>query len=181
MDNDVAFLWQPTRAFRLTEPSCDARFSDVACAGIEECLPTVAACSLNGEKIPDHGDFWQLVWKTLPATELNTIRLQADGFTRPLRFHKQYRLQENSLDIACQIENTSEAPVPFHYAAHPLLAIDAGDQIELPAEITSLRLYDSRQNRLGIAGDRVQWPLAKRSVAQSSDGDKIVAILQNCY
>ena len=48
-------------------------FSDSDASGWDECLPSVAACTMPTEAgtavIPDHGDLWRVPWKVLAATE----------------------------------------------------------------------------------------------------------------
>src|ERR1700742_1612005 len=45
------------------------RFDDGDASGWDECLPSVAACEVQTPagtvSIPDHGDFWQVVWQVV--------------------------------------------------------------------------------------------------------------------
>jgi galactose mutarotase-like enzyme len=154
----LEFLLQSHHPLAMLSPSRDASFGDGACAGIEECLPTVSKCEVNGEAIPDHGDFWQMAWRVLPPPHPNAICLTADGFSRPLRFTKTFALHDACLRIDYEIENIGPTPTSFLYATHPLLAVDAGDSILLPEEVTALTLHSSKDDRLGVSGDSIPWP-----------------------
>lgn len=157
LQSGLEFLLQSHHSPAPLSLSRAADFGDGACAGIEECLPTVSKCEVNGEVIPDHGDFWQMAWRVLPPPHPNAICLTADGFSRSLRFTKIFALHDACLRIDYQIENIGSAPASFLYATHPLLAVDAGDSILLPEEVTSLTLHSSKDDRLGLRGDNITW------------------------
>ncbi len=154
----LEFLTQARSHLEGVQAGLRASFENGPCAGIEECLPTVGACQAEGGPVPDHGDFWQLAWQLLDPPTGTRVRLQADGFSRPLRFQKELRLQGGSLEIRYRLENVGAEPTSFLYAAHPLLAVDAGDRIVLPPEVEALTLHYSRQQKLGRSGAQITWP-----------------------
>jgi galactose mutarotase-like enzyme len=159
----LELLLQARRDRALLQSGLHARFRDGACAGIEECLPSVGACTGEGESaeggpVPDHGDFWQLAW-TVDAFDEATLLLSATGFSRPLRLRKRISLHDNSLRMDYSIENLSDRPTSFLYACHPLLAVAPGDRLALPDEVTSLRLHSSCGDRLGTHGTILPWPM----------------------
>lgn len=156
----LEFLLQPERATRPVDQGREANFADSRLAGIDECLPTVSRCEVGGETIPDHGDFWQLNWQVHNATE-HEARLDAEGFSQPLRYEKTLSLEGSCLRIHSLITNVGTGIAHFLYASHPLLAVDAGDVIVLPAECGELTLHSSLAERLGRGGIRVAWPLVK--------------------
>jgi galactose mutarotase-like enzyme len=175
LQSGVEFLFQSQNPVTEVLPGRNASFGQGACAGIEECLPTVSKCVVNGEVIPDHGDYWQMAWNVLPTPEADTLHLCATGFSRPLRFTKKILLRGATLRLEYQIENTSGHPTSFHYATHPLLAIEAGDTVLLPEEVSALTLYDSGSERLGRAGQRVGWPVCTpESGATPIDASRIL-------
>ena len=153
------FLTQSTNQHIRLKPGYDAQFQHGACAGIEECLPTVGACdeSTAGGPVPDHGDFWQLMWSVTDQSP-DCIVLSATGFSRPLFFQKTIILREGGLSIQYRIQNIAEADTSFLYACHPLFAVEEGDRIALPSEIDALRLTYSRTGRIGKTGNLVSWP-----------------------
>jgi hypothetical protein len=159
--SNTEFLLQTNRAEgpSLVQPGREASFASGAVGGIEECLPTVARCSVDGELIPDHGDFWQFAWE---ASDISAqqVSLSARGFSRPLLFDKVVSLGDSSLSITSRITNTGESETSFLYAMHPLLAVDPGDRIALPSTCQKVRVYGSLGERLGSTTTEASWPIA---------------------
>ncbi|MDE3149896.1 MAG: aldose epimerase [Acidobacteriota bacterium] len=160
--SQTEFLLQPPLPYRRPESlGLWDRYENSACAGMDECLPTVTVCGPEapGGPVPDHGDFWRLDWAVTAAPTGDSVSLAAAGYSRPLFFEKSLRLHSSSLVIDYRIGNLHDAPLPFHYAAHPLFAIDRGDRIVLPPDLSTVRLEGSRHNRLGAPGSMIAWPL----------------------
>ncbi|MGO4516565.1 aldose epimerase [Terriglobus sp. 2YAB30_2] len=155
----IEFLTQSTNENLRLKPGYDAQFQHGACAGIEECLPTVGICddTTAGGPVPDHGDFWQLRWK-VTAQSADHVALAANGFSRPLSFQKAISLQVSGLSIHYRVQNVGQSDTSFLYACHPLFAIEPGDRIVLPPEAKTLQLTYSRAGRMGQPGDQVTWP-----------------------
>ncbi len=162
-------------------------------SGWDECLPSVAACSVETEggiaEIPDHGDLWRVDW--LPKiNEANSVTHRGECFSLPLRLERTLTLTEHAtrwtLNLDYSVTNLSSERVPWSWSAHPLFAIEEGDRIVLPESLKSLRLEGSGGGRLGKNGDSVAWPMARLadgsrvdlSVADAPDsgiGDKLFA------
>ncbi|QEE31405.1 DUF4432 family protein [Terriglobus albidus] len=155
----IEFLTQSTNEDLHLKPGLDAQFQHGACAGIEECLPTVGICddTTAGGPVPDHGDFWQLSWR-VTAQSADNAALAANGFSRPLLFQKTISLQESGLSIRYRVQNIGQRDTSFLYACHPLFAIEPGDRVVLPSEAETLQLTYSRTGRMGKPGDQVAWP-----------------------
>jgi galactose mutarotase-like enzyme len=150
-------------------------FDEGDASGWDECLPSVAACTVESSagsvQIPDHGDLWRVEWKSREQgkgnrdPESRTITLRGDCFSLPLALERTIELAESaegwSLQLGYALTNVGKSPAPWSWAAHPLFAVDAGDAIELPESITSLRIEGSGGGRLGATGDTVTWPVAK--------------------
>src|ERR1700716_965320 len=102
----LEFLAQSQHRGPFAHPSMDAMFRNGPCAGIEECLPTVAPCSADteGGPAPDHGDFWQLAWNVSEANE-QSLSMWADGFSRLLRLEKTLTVDRSILRIAYSVKN----------------------------------------------------------------------------
>lgn len=165
-------------------------------SGWDECLPSVAACSVEtaagAAAIPDHGDLWRTQWSKIRDQESDgrSAALRGECFSLPLRLDRAVALEETEsgwkLKLAYTVTNTGNFPAPWSWAAHPLFAAEAGDRIHLPRSIHVLRLEGSSGGRLGRNGDAVRWPEAALtaggqtdlSVAQLMDsgiGDKLFA------
>jgi galactose mutarotase-like enzyme len=162
-------------------------------SGWDECLPSVAACSLESTiglaEVPDHGDLWRVAWEPIHQ-DATSISCRGECFSLPLRLERTLALSEIKsgwrLSLSYTVTNVSARSVPWSWSAHPLFAVDAGDEIRLPETIKTLRLEGSGGGRLGAAGSSVTWPIAtlalggsaKLNVAESIDsrvGDKLFA------
>ena len=165
LHSGMEFLTQSRRRGQYPQSGLETRFQDGPCAGIEECLPTVGPSGLEtvGGPAPDHGDFWQLPWQLLTAFDTHAS-MSAVGFSRSLRFSKQFTLEHNTLRIGYTVENVGSAAQSFLYACHPLFAVSAGDRILLPSVIRELRLDYSKGDRLGATGSLIPWPTTKSGI-----------------
>jgi galactose mutarotase-like enzyme len=151
-------------------------FSEADASGWDECLPSVADCSLQTEAgsahIPDHGDLWRIPWQILDATE-DSATLRANCFSLPLQITRSVILSESAtgwqLQLLYSLTNLGAYTVPWSWAAHPLFHADPGDRVLLPESIQTLRLEGSANNRLGISDDAVSWPIATTQAGSHSD------------
>ncbi|HEU5457084.1 MAG TPA: hypothetical protein VFU68_00560 [Terracidiphilus sp.] len=142
-------------------------FDESDASGWDECLPSVAACSVltpaGSAEVPDHGDLWREAWR-VDESSGNAVSLTGECFSLPLRLQRTLEMIETP--IGCHVAlryaltNTGTYEVPWSWAAHPLFACEPGDSLRLPESITSLRLEGSGANRLGKSGDSVSWPIA---------------------
>lgn len=146
----------------------DMLFDQSDASGWDECLPSVAACTVQGPDgpvaVPDHGDLWRVVWEAV-ENDSAVVRHRADCFSLPLRLERSIGLAKTdtgwSLRLEYILSNRGAYDVPWSWSAHPLFAVEAGDFIELPQTITTLRIEGSARGRLGAPGESVAWPLAK--------------------
>jgi galactose mutarotase-like enzyme len=174
-------------------------FDESDASGWDECLPSVAACSVlyadSVVKVPDHGDLWRVEWQragTKGLRDQGTAGLTLTGrcFSLPLELERTIELEEADgawrLELSYKLTNTGTEPASWSWSAHPLFAVSAGDRIVLPERIRTLRLEGSGGKRLGLYGDTVHWPIAKvgtagetnLNVAHPADsgiGDKLFA------
>lgn len=155
-------------------------FDEGDASGWDECLPSVAGCSVGTvagpASIPDHGDLWRVVWRPM-VSSADSATFRGECFSLPLRLERSVTLSESAkgwqLSLDYWVTNLAMEPTPWSWAAHPLFAAEAGDRIELPRSIETLRLEGSGGGRLGNGGDRVSWPVA--TLASGSRGDLSVA------
>jgi hypothetical protein len=150
-------------------------FDEGDASGWDECLPSVAACSVvladdRPAQIPDHGDLWRVAWQQTDASE---GALSGRCFSLPLLLVRSLAVSETEagwkLQLNYTVSNTGQEAVPWSWAAHPLFAVEPGDRIVLPNSVNSLRLEGSGGNRLGKAGDTVSWPIASLSAGGETD------------
>lgn len=148
-------------------------------SGWDECLPSVAACTVETYtglvSVPDHGDLWRVAWTEDrgqrpgpkgPGEPIGgSVTLRGECFSLPLALERTVRLTETEkgwrLSLEYTVTNFDTVAVPWSWAAHPLFAAEAGDRIVLPGSIRELRLEGSGGGRLGKTGDRVLWPIAE--------------------
>jgi galactose mutarotase-like enzyme len=162
-------------------------------SGWDECLPSVAPCTVETAdgpvNIPDHGDIWRVVWQPV-ARSANSATFRGECFSLPLALERTVTLTETGkgwqLSLDYTVTNTGGYPAPWSWAAHSLFVAEAGDRIILPSSIRELLLEGGVGDRLGKAGALVAWPIATLangsqtdlSVAQppeSGTGDKLFA------
>jgi len=111
-------------------------------AGIDECVPTVAACRVNGRDLPDHGEVWFRNWPLDPAAlEDRQLRTSVALTVSPLVFGRTIRIGAGgSFVFDYSLRNAGPEAEPFIWCLHPLKTLEPGDRLELPPEVRSLRL-----------------------------------------
>ena len=165
-------------------------------SGWDECLPSVADCTVETEagpaSIPDHGDLWRVAWQNRDQGIANREQVPGDAgassatfrgecFSLPLVLERTVTLAELDggagrgwqVRLDYTVTNTGSYPVPWSWSAHPLFRAEAGDCIVLPGSIETLRVEGSGGGRLGSGGERVSWPVA--TLANGSRSDLSVA------
>jgi hypothetical protein len=110
-------------------------FSDGDASGWDECLPSVAECQMQTEagnaSIPDHGDLWRVPWQVLnsdrglsyPSRCLLFPAAPAHPLHDPGRIGRRL-----AAAVLYSLTNMGAYRVPWAWSAHPLFAIDAGDE-----------------------------------------------------
>ena len=129
-------------------------------AGVDECVPSVAACQWQGRAIPDHGEVWAQPW-TLDAAALARAQLSATVplTVSPLLFQRSIRADAaGGFVFDYQVRNTGGAAEAFLWSLHPLFTLLPGDRIELPAEVDHLRLNGGLGDRPIALGDVWSYP-----------------------
>jgi galactose mutarotase-like enzyme len=159
LQTGLEFLTQARPNRTAIEPGLEASFQRGPCAGAEECLPTVGACTdCTGGPAPDHGDFWQIPWH-VDSLVGRRLEMHAVGFSRPLRLERVIEVNDASLVLSYRVVNIGPKPLSFLYAWHPLFAVDAGDRVVLPPEVGDVTLSYSRDEAIGPEERELQWPL----------------------
>jgi len=132
-------------------------------SGWDECLPSVADCTVETEagpaSIPDHGDLWRVAWQNRDQGIANREQVPGDAgassatfrgecFSLPLVLERTVTLAELDggagrgwqVRLDYTVTNTGSYPVPWSWSAHPLFRAEAGDCIVLPGSIETLRV-----------------------------------------
>lgn len=142
-------------------------FDESDASGWDECLPSVAGCTVQTAagpaQVPDHGDLWRVPWEII-ASGPDSVTLRGACFSLPLVLERTTVLSETAggwrLANHYKLTNHGNHPAPWSWAAHPLYGAAEGDRIRLPQSIHQLRLEGSGGQRLGAGGVTVNWPIA---------------------
>ena len=96
--------------------------------GWDECFPTVAACSdpVWGD-MRDHGLLWGREWQVGSGPDTCTAVYEEPRF----RFSRRLRLDGGTLTAEYLVTNRTEAPLPYLWSQHVLLATTPADRIAL--------------------------------------------------
>jgi galactose mutarotase-like enzyme len=178
--NGIELLQQPLLPYALR--SATMAFEESDASGFDECLPSVAACEIATPSvmasIPDHGEFWRLPCSVTLQTP-QEIHLTATGSSLPLRFDRKLRLEPDSLRIEYRVENVGRDEIHYAWSAHPLFAVDPGDQILLPASVTHVKVEGSAHHHLGSPGTVHSWPTTRLASGVQTDLDKAGHVSDN--
>jgi galactose mutarotase-like enzyme len=160
------------------------RFDESDASGWDECMPSVAPCTVETAagpaSIPDHGDLWRVAWQPVARTDYaagesaaNSVTFRGKCFSLPLALERTVTLREAGkgwqLRLNYTVTNTGSESTPWSWAAHPLFAVGPEDRIVLPGSIHTLRLEGSGRGRLGKSGDQVSWPVATQAYGAKAD------------
>lgn len=181
-DLEEELLQAPLRPYATRDRTMAFEAGDAG--GIDECIPTVSGCEIEGAVLPDHGDFWRVPFQH--RREGEDLVLDAEGFSLPLHFEKRLSLRGSRLTMAYALRNTGETPVQYLWSAHPGLAVEAGDRVVLPPSVAEVTVWYSAGSRLGAPGRAHSWPhtrgehgdvidLGLAGSAEDGVGDKLFA------
>lgn len=170
----------------VTPRTREMSFDAADASGWDECLPSVAGCTVKTAHgtvvVPDHGDLWRTSWEVKETgiqeqgsgtDGLSSVTLRGACFSLPLVLERTTSLSKTPkgwcLNVDYTLTNTGHTAAPWSWAAHALFAAEEGDRIELPASIRELRVEGSGGERLGKGGGRVAWPLAELAAGGKTD------------
>ena len=157
------WLWHPAGGRKLFRNCPGDNFESSPLIGIDECLPTIAACSWQERDLPDHGEVWAAAWDVdFDAWERGLLHTSVNLKISPFDFERTIELRENEVRLSYQLANRSGAEEFYLWAMHPLLRLKVGDQLELPASTRALL-------------DSAPWLDAVSSTRPKGDCEKIFA------
>jgi galactose mutarotase-like enzyme len=136
------WLWRhPRMAYRPGPAASYVASADTG--GWDECFPSVAPCAYpeppwQSAAIADHGELWSqtAALDVLIGDDTVALRTRWQGRALPYLFERTIRLDAGSARLRCayRVESLAYAPIHFIWCAHPLLAIEPGMALELPAD-----------------------------------------------
>jgi len=133
------WLWHPPQGMKLFRNRPEDGFCQSPLVGIDECFPTIAPCTWQGRQLPDHGELWNLPW-TVDEDLWSSGILKTTARTKlsPFEFVRSIELDQNEIRFDYQLTNRGAASERFLWAMHPLLRLEAGDQLDLPSPTRAL-------------------------------------------
>ena len=128
------WMWHPAGALKLFRNRLRDEFSNGTLAGADECLPTIAPCVWRGRRLPDHGELWSSAWEVdVAAWENGLLKTHVSLPVSPFDFERTIRLEGNRVSMDYRLTNRGVSGEEFLWALHPLLRLEADDQLRLPA------------------------------------------------
>lgn len=122
--------------------------------------------------LTDHGELWRRPWRVVVhqvnARGAATLELALEDDAAPFAFRRTIELAPDRAELVMRytLTNRSERPLPYLWVAHPLINIEPGMRIELPAG-TQVRCVDCVTGDPPEGGQEFRWPMAE------SDGTAI--------
>jgi galactose mutarotase-like enzyme len=133
------WMWHPEGGLRLFRNRPEDDFSRSPLVGADECLPTVAACSVQGRALPDHGEVWSIPWRVdRQAWGQGRLRAFVELPISPFEFERTVELQHGEVRLTYRLENRSPRAESYLWALHPLLRLQPGDRLRMPATTRAL-------------------------------------------
>ena len=133
------WLWRPTAELKLFRNACGDNFENSPLVGMDDCLPTIAPCSLRQRNLPDHGEVWTAASKLdLGAWETGLIRTSVSLDISPFDFERTIELCNDEVRLTYHLKNRAPSEELYLWAMHPLIQLQNGDELELPASTRAL-------------------------------------------
>lgn len=135
---------------RARDVSEGAAYLGEASRGWDECFPTILPChhAAWGGRLRDHGMLWGRPWEVVEAGPRHLeARFRGDG----IAFSRTLTLEGAGLTAAYAVTSARDAPVPYLWSQHCVLAVEPDDRIVLAG-----------QGRMVAAGAGFDWPSLER-------------------
>lgn len=133
------WMWHPPGGLKLFRNHPGDDFSKSPLTGADECLPTISPCSWQGRTLPDHGELWNTAWSVeTEAWASGILKTRTRLKISPFEFERTIELLADEIQITYQLKNRGAVPEHFLWAIHPLLQLQPGDQLNLPASTRAL-------------------------------------------
>jgi galactose mutarotase-like enzyme len=135
------WLWRHPRMPYRPGPA-ESYVASADTGGWDECFPSVAACAYpdspwRDAPIADHGELWSQPAALALTNGEGTLAVRTSwrGRALPYAFERTITLTAGSARLRCdyRVESLADAPMHFIWCAHPLLAVEPGMGLELPA------------------------------------------------
>lgn len=155
------WMWRPADGRGLFTCPVGTPFENSPAAGLDECLPTVADCVVDGVPLADHGEAWSRAW-THDPTETDAVTTAITLRSWPLQFRRRATLDGASLVFNYALTNNAAHAVPYLWASHPLFTLEPGDEIVLDGT-AEVRVASTHASPLQT-GEHGPWPSPRAGV-----------------
>jgi galactose mutarotase-like enzyme len=148
-------------------------------SGWDEMMPTIISCGVDGFQYPDHGEVWNIPWRTEDGAEIgaDTVMNSVDGLARPYHFSRTASLvTPDSLELGYTMQNTGSQAMPYLWAAHPQFVAEASTRIVLPDEVIRVVNAVDHDPVWGISGTTHAWPQAADSGGKTWQLDRVRSV-----
>jgi galactose mutarotase-like enzyme len=173
------WLWKNPYLRLRKPPPNSTDFGAFDAGGWDEVFPTVNPCHVpnsawGNRNLTDHGELWFRPWQLLSASvepqDVATLTLAIDEPDLPFRFERTLTMANGlaALKAIYSVTNKSTMPMPFIWAAHPLLAIEPGDSFCMP-EGTRLSSTGNVGLKLATNVTKFAWPILPLESGESLD------------
>ncbi len=158
--SDTEFLWHNPRANPRLIPF-GTSFDDNLVGGWDDLLPTVDACTYQGEAVPDHGELWGLPWdwKITPTKDGSvSLYTSVTAPITPVKLERWLTVADDQpeLHVRYRLTNLAPQPVDLLWGIHPLFVISPVHRLDLPPSRMLVELASSEQ--VGQVGQFYEWP-----------------------
>ena len=136
------WLWRHPRFAYKRVPHGSSYVAKADTGGWDECFPSVAECAYpsapwQGADIQDHGELWShpAEFELDEQEGIVTLRTRSQGIVLPYTFTRSITLAANSalIRVNYEVVSNSDQPINYVWCIHPLLAIEPGMELRLPA------------------------------------------------
>lgn len=133
------WMWRPEAGMKLFRNRLGDDFSRSPLVGADELLPTVAPCSLHGRQLPDHGELWSASWEVdSQAWEGGVLKTSVRLPISPFEFERGIELHGARIRFGYLLRNRGSVEETYLWALHPLLRVQPGDRLRMPATTRAL-------------------------------------------
>jgi hypothetical protein len=154
-DGGREWMYRPTPDLRLWTNRRGDPFTASTFVGLDECIPTIAACRHRNRQLADHGEAWARPWTTEQAGA-TVWRAWVDLPPTGLRLERTATLDAQGLRLDYLLTNRGQMEEDWLWAFHALFTWQDGDRMDLP-EVCAVAVEYSDHADLAI-GASVPWP-----------------------